>query len=85
MEKTLEINFCFCWVCKVVVEVQQNFILLIYAGVPQVKFYFLLFYFLLSNFINQFHKFIVFFSRHFFFNVLLFFFFVLQRDKKVAC
>jgi len=36
MEKTLEINFCFGLVCKVVVEVQQKFILFIYMGVPQV-------------------------------------------------
>ncbi len=54
-----------------VVEVQQNFILFIYVGVPQVKFHLLLFYLFLSNFINQFHKFIVFFSCHFFFQCSL--------------
>jgi hypothetical protein len=49
MEKTLEKNFCFGLVCKVVVEVQQNFILFIYMGAPQVK---KLIFPLVPNFIN---------------------------------
>jgi hypothetical protein len=37
MDKTLEINFCFGLVCKVVVEVQRNSILFTYMGVPDVQ------------------------------------------------
>jgi hypothetical protein len=55
MDKTLETNFCFGLVCKAVVEVQRNYILFTYVGVPDVQ---KKTRGSSSNFVNLFHEFI---------------------------
>ncbi len=57
-DKTLDVNFCFDLVCKVVVEVQRRFILFTYMY-KKLKLFFP------PNVINHFHEFIVFLSYQF--------------------
>jgi len=64
MDRSLEIKFCFGFVCKVVVvEVQRSFILFTYTSAPYVRKTRVSF--LLFNFIDLFHELIAFLSCHF--------------------
>ncbi len=77
MDKTLDVNFCFDLVCKVVVEVQRSFILFTYMYKKLKLFFFLILSTIFMNSLFSFHVIL------FLFVLLLLF--LCARERQESC